>query len=120
MADNPYTSVTIAGFNQNPPPDDGTQAASNQLEWQKHVDKLASPVRTLSESINTNALSAFGALVMTDDPAQETVIGAMAEFAEPLMLVQRARRADQASHADSAKDLSEPAENAVVMMEEFN
>ncbi len=114
MANNPYTSVTIAGFNSSPPTDDGAQTSANQLEWQKHVDKLASPVRTLSESVNTNVNAAFGVLVMTDDPAQETVIGAMAAFAEPMLLVQRARR------ADSAADLSCAAENAVVMMQEFN
>ncbi len=84
MSNNPYTSVAIAGFNSSPPSDDGAQTGSNQLEWQKHVDKLGTPTKDLGEGVNTNVLAAFDALVMTDDPAQETVIGAMSEFAQML------------------------------------
>ena len=79
-ANNPYTSVVISGYNVSPPSDDGAQTSSNQLEWDKHKTKLGDPVRTLAEAVNTNALAAFGALVMTDDPGQETVIIAMRMF----------------------------------------
>ena len=80
MSSNPYTSVTIAGFNSSPPTDDGAQTSANQLEWQKHVDKLGTPNKNLGEGINTKVLAAFGALVMTDDPGQETVVIAMRMF----------------------------------------
>jgi hypothetical protein len=80
MADNPYTSVVIAGYNASPPSDDGAQTSANQLEWDKHKTKLGDPLRTLAEGVNTNVLAAFGTLVMTDDPAQETVIVAMRMF----------------------------------------
>ena len=79
-ANNPYTSVAISGYNVSPPSDDGAQTSPNQLEWDKHKTKLGDPVRTLAEGVNTNALAAFGALVMTDDPGQETVIIAMRMF----------------------------------------
>lgn len=80
MADNPYTSVALAGYNDSPPTDDGAKTAANQLEWDKHKSKLGDPLKTLAEGVNTNALAAFGALVMTDDPGQETVVIAMRMF----------------------------------------
>ncbi|MGI9411541.1 MAG: hypothetical protein ACR2OV_15790 [Hyphomicrobiaceae bacterium] len=59
---NPYNAQTISGYNATPPADDGSQVASNQLEWAKHKTKLADPVKTLSEAINTELLAAFGKL----------------------------------------------------------
>ena len=74
----------------------------------------------MAEGINTNVLAAFDALVMTDDPAQETVIQAMAEFIQHVpMLAQRARRADRTALAEQADDLTQATENVVVMMQEF-
>ena len=116
MASNPYTSVAIAGYNASPPSDDGAKVATNQLEWDKHKTKLGDPLKTLAEAINTNVVSAFGALVLTDDPAQETVLGAMTEFMDhAVMLAQRARRADRAVVANTV----DPTENVVVMIQEF-
>ena len=80
MANNPYTSVSISGYNTSPPPDDGSQTSANQLEWAKHKTKLGDPVKTGVESVNSNTNSAFGALVMTDDPGQETVVVMAAMF----------------------------------------
>ena len=79
-ASNPYTPVTISGYNASSPADDGSRVASNQIEWQKHVDKLGDPLKTLAEDIDTNVNAGFGALVITDDPGQETVIVAMAMY----------------------------------------
>ena len=80
VASNPYTSVAIVGYNTSPPSDDGAKVATNQLEWGKHKSKLGDPLKALAEGIDANASSAFGALVMTDDPGQETVIIAMRMF----------------------------------------
>lgn len=80
MSNNVYTSVSISGFNSSPPSDDGAEVATNQLSWSFHVDKLGTPNKNLGEGINTNTLSAIGALVMTDDPGQETVVNAMRMF----------------------------------------
>ena len=54
-----YASVTITGYNASPPSDDGTQDASNQLEWAKHKEKLGDPVKTGVESINTKLVTAL-------------------------------------------------------------
>ena len=56
---NPYTGVAISGYNASPPADDGSTVASNQVTWQKHLDKIGDPVKTMSESINGNILTAF-------------------------------------------------------------
>ena len=77
---NPYTSVAISGYDSSPPPDDGSKTAANKLEWAKHKTKHSDPLKTLSEGINTNVLAAFGALVMTDNPSEETVVIAMRIF----------------------------------------
>ena len=60
----PYTSVSISGYNSSPPSDDGSQTDSNRVAWSKHKTKLADPVKTLAETINTNILSAIGDLAL--------------------------------------------------------
>lgn len=77
---NPYSSVTISGYNSNPPSDDGTKADSNRVQWSKHISKIGDPVRVLSQGVDSNVLSAFGLIVMTTDAAEEDVIVTMEEF----------------------------------------
>lgn len=48
-----YSTQTITGYNTSPPPDDGTQVASNLVTWAGQKTKLADPIKTLVESINT-------------------------------------------------------------------
>lgn len=55
-----YTEASISGYNSNPPPDDGSEVSSNEITWDKHKSKLADPIKTLAESINDNAATAFG------------------------------------------------------------
>lgn len=77
---NPYSSQSIAGFNDGPPPDDGSRNAGNALTWQRHLDELANPLNSFAAAINTEILGAFGAMAMTTDPGEETVVIAMQEF----------------------------------------
>lgn len=55
-----YTSQSISGYNSNPPSDDGQQVSDNEITWAKHKTKLADPVKTLTESINSELVTAFG------------------------------------------------------------
>ena len=56
---NPYDSVSVAAtYNASPPPDDGSAVAANQLDWDFHKDKLADPLKTALESINSNNVTA--------------------------------------------------------------
>ena len=57
---NVYTPQTIADYNLNPPSDDGSQTPANQLTWAKHKTKLADPIKTLAEAIDTQLQTAFG------------------------------------------------------------
>lgn len=65
---NPYSQPSISGYNASPPADDGSAAASNQLEWQKHIDKIGDPLRTFMLAVDSAALAAhalaFGASVL--------------------------------------------------------
>ena len=80
MASNPYSTQTIASYNASPPPDDGSQVAANKVTWAFHKTKLADPIKTLAEAINTTVLAAFGTLVMTTDAAEESVVLHMQNF----------------------------------------
>ena len=80
MADNPYTAVSISGYNASPPPDDGTRDSTNQLTWAFHTAKIGDPLKTGVEGVDTNVSAAFGDLVMTTDPGQETVVVMMQMF----------------------------------------
>lgn len=119
MPINPYTSQTIAGYNASPPPDDGSFAANNQLEWAKHKTKLGDPLKTLSEAINAEVLDAFGQLVMTTNPAEETVMVAVEEYT-PGWAWQAAIDASKTQNtAVFANDLTGPTVNTIVLMQEF-
>ncbi len=78
MATNPYTSVSISGYNTNPPPDDGTTGAANQLKWSKHKDKIGDPLKNLAESIDTNVLAAFAKTINTDPDQSNAIAGSIA------------------------------------------
>lgn len=57
---NPYSSVSISGYNSSPPPDDGSNTAANEIKWATHKNKIGDPLKTAIESINSNVSSAFG------------------------------------------------------------
>jgi len=80
MADNPYTSATISNFNQNPPPDDGTTTAANQLTWAKHLTKLANPIKTFADDINANASTA-GTLTVVNTADQPNLMAGSYSYA---------------------------------------
>ena len=75
MPANPYTSATLSGFNSSPPPNDGSKVAGNLLDWDgQHIAKIGTPLKNYGDDINSNVNSAFGALIVTTDPGQETVV----------------------------------------------
>lgn len=48
-----YTTQSITGYDASPPPDDGTTGSDNKVTWAKHKTKLAGPIKTLAEAVNT-------------------------------------------------------------------
>ncbi len=60
---NPYSEQAIANYNDNPPPNDGTQVAANLVDWDKIKDELGDPIKTLSENIDNAINAAFVTLV---------------------------------------------------------
>lgn len=80
MPANPYTAPTIGSYNANPPPDDGSQVASNVISWAGIKTKLADVLRTYADAINTAVTAAFASLVLTTVPEEENIIIMMQEF----------------------------------------
>jgi hypothetical protein len=55
----PYTSQSASGYNASPPPDDGSEIASNQVLWATIKTKLADPAKNLADNINAAISDAF-------------------------------------------------------------
>ncbi|HEY6019662.1 MAG TPA: hypothetical protein VIY48_07105 [Candidatus Paceibacterota bacterium] len=58
-----YTSVTISGYNTNPPPNDGSNTTSNQVKWATIKTKLFDPLNTGLASMDANISSAVSSIV---------------------------------------------------------
>lgn len=70
-----YTTNAASGFNSSPPPDDGSQQASNLVTWAKHKEKLADPVKNLADAINTDLVAAFDYAVRRITTSDSLVAG---------------------------------------------
>jgi len=47
------TDSPIVGYNASPPSDDGQETPNNEVEWDKHLQKIGNPLRNRSDQINT-------------------------------------------------------------------
>jgi len=54
-----YNSPTLSGYNSNPPPDDGTESAENEVTWAVIKTKLTDPLKDYSEAIDSATGLAF-------------------------------------------------------------
>jgi len=70
-----YASKSASGYNASPPADDGSQNASNLVSWATQKSKLADPVKTLADDINTALVSAFDYTVRQITVSDNTVAG---------------------------------------------
>ena len=75
---NAYSSQSISGYNASPPPDDGSEVSANKLEWNKGKTKLADPIKTLSESINSAVSTAHSKGINTDAAVANQISGSLA------------------------------------------
>jgi len=66
MGTNPYSEQTASGYNSNPPADDGTEVASNRVDWATIKSKLADPLKTLIDAVDDAVNAAFASLVDND------------------------------------------------------
>ena len=75
MPTNPYSSISISGYNSSPPPDDGSQVSANEIVWQKHLDKIGDPLKTLAEAIDAALVTSFGKAINRDADEDNPVGG---------------------------------------------
>lgn len=68
-----YTTQSISGYNSNPPPDDGTTGDDNKLTWAKHKTKLADPIKTLTEAVDTALVNMVDVAPLAKSGAYTTV-----------------------------------------------
>lgn len=55
-----YPGTSVSGYNSNPPPDDGTTGANNQITWSGVKSKLTDPFNVWAAAIDSNVTAAFG------------------------------------------------------------
>ena len=84
MADNQFTPIPLGPYNQNPPPDDGSQSEENRITWKKIKEKLTDATATIWDSLNTNISSAFAKTINTDPDQDNLVQGSVAYSASAL------------------------------------
>lgn len=70
-----YTTQSTSGYNASPPPDDGSQSASNLVAWSTHKTKLTDPLKTFGEGINTALVAALNTSVRQIASADSSVAG---------------------------------------------
>jgi len=58
-----YGGTSVSGYNSNPPPDDGTTVATNQITWAGIKQKIGDPLNTFAAAIDSNLTAAFGKLL---------------------------------------------------------
>ncbi len=68
-----YSTQAASGYNSSPPPDDGSQSASNQITWAAQKTKLADPVKNLADNINTALVATFDYSVRQISSSDSTV-----------------------------------------------
>jgi hypothetical protein len=54
-----YSSQAVSGFDSSPPVDDGSATEANKVKWSTIQTKLASPLKTHAEAINTALVTAL-------------------------------------------------------------
>lgn len=62
MATNPYSNVSVSGYNASPPTDDGAQTEANRLTWAKHKTKIGDPLKTAIEAMDSAVDDAFATI----------------------------------------------------------
>lgn len=69
---NYYTSQSIANYDDNPPPDDGTESEANRTKYATVKDELADPIKTLTEAIDAEIGNMEGRLFLNGSTTQST------------------------------------------------
>lgn len=59
----PYTDVTVSGYNTSPPSDDGSEVASNRVAWSTVTGKVGGPLKAAIETMNSNVGGAVDKLI---------------------------------------------------------
>ena len=47
-----YTTQAVSGLNDDPPDNDGSEVATNLVDWDKHIDEIATPLNNRMTAID--------------------------------------------------------------------
>lgn len=70
-----YTTQSASGYNNAPPPDDGTTVAANKITWASIKSKLADVLNTFIAAVNTQLVTALDYSATTTSVNYTTVPG---------------------------------------------
>lgn len=70
-----FAGVSVSGYNANPPPDDGSQTAANQVFWSTIKSKLGDPLDTFAAAISAALTTALDFSVTQKSANYTTVAG---------------------------------------------
>lgn len=106
---NPYTSKAASGYNASPPADDGSKVTANLISWANLRAKLTDVLKTFTEAVNAEVLSAFGKSVNCDDTVQNVIGGSIALESDELTIASGSITVDKSHHtvdteSDAASD----------------
>jgi hypothetical protein len=94
-----YTTIAVAGFNANPPADDGSQTEANKVTWAKIKTKLGDPLNTAIEAIDDALVEALDTAVSQVGSAYTTVAS---DHLQTIEVASTASSAVQVSLGDAA------------------
>ena len=72
-----YISQTISNYNDDAPPDDGTETSDNEITWAIIKDELADPIKNYAEAIDSATSAAF---TTVDSEFDDYATGAVTEL----------------------------------------
>ena len=107
---NPYSTQSSVGYNASPPADDGSEVATNKIEWDAKIRaKLTDVLKTFIELVDTTLVTSFSKTINTDDAVKNVLSGSLGFESDELTIASGAVAPNRTHHtfdteSDAASD----------------